>query len=152
MVKSSETLVVPKSQQDIFERGFKAWCENTAENLRRRLDLEIGDPLSPYDLAKHYGVTVWTPNQVPGLAQVSVDYLGSTDGDEWSAVTVMVESDTFIVINSSHSPARQSSDIMHELAHIIRGHKPDQVFIQGGALRDFNDLQEAEAIGWLEHC
>jgi hypothetical protein len=149
MASESETLVVTKSQQDIFERGFKAWCENTSESVRKRLGLDSGAPLPPRLLAEHYGVTVWTPQQVPGLAQVSIDYLGSPEGDEWSAVTVLVDSQTFIVINSSHSPARQSSDIMHELAHIIRGHKPDQVYIQDSiALRDFDDLQEAEA-NWL---
>ncbi|WP_425452756.1 ImmA/IrrE family metallo-endopeptidase [Trinickia dinghuensis] len=30
-------------------------------------------------------------------------------------------------MNSSHSPTRQPSDLMHELAHRIRNHEPEKV-------------------------
>ena len=41
---------------------------------------------------------------------------------------------------------------MHELAHIIRGHKSAQVYFLGDfALRDFDVKQEAEA-DWFAGC
>lgn len=56
------------------------------------------------------------------------------------------------IVNPSHSKARQASNIMHELAHVIRGHKSAQVYLIGEfALRDFDAKQEAEA-DWFAGC
>ncbi|HET9642622.1 MAG TPA: ImmA/IrrE family metallo-endopeptidase [Burkholderiaceae bacterium] len=45
----------------------------------------------------------------------------------WSAVTLIVGDRKVIILNTSHSAARQSSDLMHELAHLIRGHSAQEV-------------------------
>jgi hypothetical protein len=152
MASETNVLAVPKSQEKVFERGFKTWCENTAITVRKRMGLNPPSSLSPYDLAAQIGVTVWTPEEVPNLDAQTRDYLCSHAGDEWSAVTVQFQGKQIIIVNSRHSNARRTSDIMHELAHIVRGHKPVQVFIQDGfALRDFDELQEHEA-NWLAGC
>lgn len=153
MASETNVLAVPKASEKGFERGFKSsWCENTAAGVRKRMGLEPTDVLSPYELAKHLGVTVWTPEDVPGLDPSVMNYLCSSKGDEWSAVTIQILGKQIIIVNSRHSAARKTSDVMHELAHILRGHKPAQVFIQDGfALRDFDDLQENEA-NWFAGC
>lgn len=135
-----------KEKEALFDRGFKAWCENTSETIRGKLGLSPISPLSPFDLASKLGIDVWPLASVPGLAGDCIEYLSSTDGDEWSAVTVVVEGRQIIIINPSHSAARQSSDLMHELAHVIKRHEAGQVIIsESYALRNFDEKQEAEA-------
>lgn len=150
---STNALAVTAEQEKTFERGFKSsWCENTAESIRLRMGLKKNSPLAPRDLASHLGVKVIELEAVPELGVETLEYLGSVDGDEWSAVTVHCAGVEIVVLNPTHSTARQASDLMHELAHIIRGHKPTQMHIQGEfALRDFDPLQEAEA-DWLAGC
>ncbi|HVX58567.1 MAG TPA: ImmA/IrrE family metallo-endopeptidase [Candidatus Saccharimonadales bacterium] len=147
----NDTLAVAKSDLGRFERGFKSWCENTAVVTRKKLGLYPSDPLPPRELAEHMGVKIMNLDEV-GLNPLSVTYLSSAQGDEWSAVTVYVSGKKIIVVNPRHSDARQASNIMHELAHIIRGHEPSKVeHLHGYALRDFNQLQENEA-NWLAAC
>jgi len=75
---------------------------------------------------------------------------------KWSAVTVLTEDDSKIILyNSSHPPTRQESDLMHELAHVICGHEM-RAFDQQRAnfpfiMREFNKSQEDEA-NWLGGC
>ncbi len=148
-MSNDTSILVEKSKAATFERGFKTWCENTSLNIRRKLKLSPTDPLSPQQLAQVLNVIVWTTADVPELAPKTREYLDSSIGDEWSAVTVEAAGKTIIVVNKSHSEARQASDIMHELAHIIRGHEAGKVYIIGShAMRDFNEIQENEA-NWL---
>ncbi len=133
-----------------FERGFKSWCENTAVSIRSRLGLSKFESLDPWLLAQHLKVAILFPSNIPGLTNEVADYLKSSDGDEWSAVTIIYLGITVVVINQNHSVARQSTDIMHELAHLIRAHQPVQHFTNdsGFVIRSFNKSQEDEA-DWL---
>jgi len=74
--------------------------------------------------------------------------------DSWSAITIPGEHNHLIVYNPTHSAARQNSDLMHELAHILLGHKPTKMFMDPKndlALRAHNHAQEEEA-NWLAGC
>lgn len=148
------SLTVSDKQAVRFERGFKSWAENTAVTIRTSLGTKQIDPIIPLHLAKHLGVRVWTPSDVPGLPPASLIYLTSAEGDEWSALAVRIGRKDIVVLNPTHSPARQNSDLTHELAHLIRQHEPAQIVISeetGIGLRTFHDLQEAEA-NWLAGC
>lgn len=137
-------------KESIFERGFKTWCENTSETLRRKLGKRTYEPLCPFDLARALSVEVWHLDSVVGLSSDAKRHLTSEEGDEWSAVTVHIEGRLIAVLNPRHSPVRQSSNLMHELAHVVRDHKPAaMVALEAGfMLRTFDERQEAEA-GWL---
>lgn len=137
-----------------MERGFKSWCENISIRVRQGLELLPSDPLDLWSLAKSLEVEVWIPNQIPGLEQKYLHRLLREDPDSWSAVTISVPGKDLILLNSSHSPARQASDMMHELSHILAGHEPARVDItQDGLLmlNNFNRNQEDEA-RWLSGC
>jgi len=152
MPAESNALAVPKTDEKRFVRGFKAWCENTAVQIRKRHGVEASAPLSARQLAEEMGISIVNLEAVPGLETETVSYLSSAVGDEWSAVTVHCADKQIIIVNPRHSEARQSSNIMHELAHIIRSHKPAQIHTYGElALRDFDELQENEA-NWLAGC
>ena len=141
----------------MFERGFKTWCEKYATDKRKELGLSASAPLDTHALAKHLTVRVWTPTNVPGLRAHSLDVLLRNDGKTpscWSAVTVIVGGRVVVILNSSHSPARQASDLTHELAHRIRGHEAQEVEVLAEGLmllKSYDRLQEDEA-DWLSGC
>ena len=138
----------------MFERGFKTWCEKYSTEIRKTLGLLPTAPLDTRAFAVHLGVRVWTPHDVPGLSAESLKVLLRNDGKTpscWSAVTLVVGSKVLVILNSSHSPARQASDLIHELAHRIRGHEAQEVELtQDGLmlLKSYDKVQEEEA-DWL---
>ena len=137
----------------MFQRGFKTWCEKVSLEIRVELALGQTDPLSPDTFADYLGVRLWTPVNLPRLSPEAQKVL-SEEGDNWSAVTVSYNGVDAIIYNDDHKPRRRSSDIMHELAHVVLGHDPSTVLLsQDGkaALRSFNRQQEEEA-AWLSGC
>ena len=136
-------------------RGFKTKCENISVEIRKKLDLEKFDPLSPEALAEYLGVYLLKPTDIEHLSEQSRIQLLRKDKNSWSAVTISYLGVDIIAYNPTHSKWRHSSDIMHELSHIILGHKPSQiVFLTPDtqiALRDYNQDLEEEAI-WLSGC
>lgn len=141
----------------MFERGFKTWCEKYAASKRADLGLPAHAPLDAFELAKNLGVKVWTPRDIPGLSQESMDVLLRNDGKTpscWSAVTIVVNHRILVILNSSHSPGRQSSDLTHELAHHIRGHKAQEASVSPDGLmmlKSYDKIYEEEA-DWLSGC
>lgn len=138
----------------MFKRGFKAWCERTAIEKRAVFKLKPADPLCPIRLAASLGILVWKPTDVPDLSAEALHVLLQEDPDSWSAVTLRMPESDLIIMNSSHSPARQNSDLMHEIAHILLGHTPTRVDVsedQHLLLRTHDADQEREA-AWLGSC
>lgn len=141
----------------MFERGFKTWCEKYATDARRELGLKPSDPLDPHKLATKLGIRVWTPEQVPGLSAESLQILLRNDGKTpscWSAVTLVVGTRIVVVLNSSHSQGRQSSDLMHELSHRIRGHETHDMEVSPAGLMLLSgyDKKQEEEADWLSGC
>lgn len=135
-------------------RGFKSWCENVSLQLRSELGRKAVDPLEPKVLASHLGVSLLTPSGIGGLSESAKRTLLIDEKDSWFAVMVLTDVNDAIVYNPKHSAARRNSDIMHELAHVIRGHKPSTVVLsQNGrfAMRSYDETQEDEA-AWLSGC
>ena len=133
-----------------MERGFKSRCEEMARSLRVELGLGEYDPLPVDRLASHLDVLVWSIADL-GLSEDDVAQLVEIDPDSWSAITVSTSSAEAIIYNPSHYQSRHSSDVMHELAHLLLGHQPSTVFFAGAeelALRGYNDSAEQEA-NWL---
>ena len=71
----------------------------------------------------------------------------------WSAVSQVSGGKPLVIYNPRRSSGRQSSDIVHELAHIILDHDPAKLIVsQDGAMvmRSYDQKQEEEAdwLGW----
>lgn len=132
----------------MVKRGFKAGCERWAAQYRNELGIGLTEPLCPRALAKHLRVIIWTPEEIPNLPKETLDHLTSTDNGSWSAATLCHGNINLIILNSSHSPARQNSNLMHELAHLICGHKPSRLDIVNDGvmlLQSYDKIQEEEA-------
>lgn len=137
-----------------MERGFKSRCENLALQVRSELKLTKVAPLPPESLAKHLGVQLWSPQDILGLSGEALQQL-SRDKDSWSALTVAFDGVEAVIYNHRHARNRQSSDIMHELSHIILDHKPIEMMLFSKeldiVLRDYDADVEEEA-NWLSGC
>ena len=134
-----------------LERGFKSWAERTAASLRGDLSLSPTEALSPRQLADYLQVELCTPNDIPGLPDRVKRQLLEIDPSGWSAVTLEMRDRTLIIYNPTHSIGRQASDITHELAHIILGHRATTIIVsQDGqtVMRSYDQKQEDEA-NWL---
>lgn len=135
----------------MFERGFKSWCENVALQIRKDLELGPTAPLDPSILAEHLGVKLVAADRIEGLSPQARAVLTGSERGGWSAMTVSFGGQDWVIYNPTHSEARRSSDILHELAHIFIGHTPATVVMSADgalAMRSFNRQQEDEA-SWL---
>ena len=133
-----------------MERGFKSRCEEMSRSLRAELGLDPAAPLPAELLASYLGVFLWSVEDL-GLAPADVTQLVHDDPDSWSAITVSAADRDAIILNPNHRRGRYSSDVMHELAHLLLGHEPSTIFFAGQenlALRGFNKAAEDEA-NWL---
>ena len=134
-----------------LDRGFKSWAERTATSLRGELGLSPNDLLRPLDLATYLETLLWTPHNVPNLPTDVLDQLMQKDPWGWSAVSVVQDGSAVIIYNPRHSPGRQSSDIVHELAHQILGHEPARLIMSHDGsfvMRSYDQKDEDEA-NWL---
>ncbi len=134
-----------------LERGFKAWAERAAAAIRSDLGLTPTAALDPCVLAAHLGVQLMRPDEIEGLPSDICVQLLEADPWGWSAATLELHGTTTVIFNPRKSVGRRSSDIVHELAHLILGHEPARVvFSQDGqmATRTFDPQQEDEA-NWL---
>lgn len=136
-----------------FRRGFKKDADDLASKYRLELSLKDYDPLPAFKLAEHLQLKVICPKQLEGLAKNHLEHLLSEEGaSSWSAVTLGIEKPSLIIYNSAHSPARIESDIMHEAAHVLLGHKMCEIDTSYGIpLRKYDETQEHEA-EWLGAC
>jgi hypothetical protein len=99
--------------------AFKRRCEAIAVDWRYRLGLKAFDPLPAERLLQAIGGTAITPEQLTGLSSEMIHHL--VESDDWSA-GVIRRHPLLILYHPKHSPARQQSNIMHEIAHILLDH------------------------------
>jgi len=108
-----------------MRHGFKSWAEKQAAHYRSQLSLRAYDPLRARALAAFLGVPILEPSEIPGVDPVAISAL--LDAREWSAVCIPRGNGHIVIYHPRHSLARQESDLMHELAHIICEHRPIQL-------------------------
>lgn len=137
-----------------MRRGFKTWAEQQAAEQRRLLGLSAVAPLAAERLAVHHGIEIRSPREVLGMPPQHVEWLLRDGPSDWSALTLQTRRGKLILLNTAHSPARQQSNLMHEIAHVLCGHEATtQVPIVGSpyVLRGFDAELEEEA-AWLGAC
>lgn len=133
----------------MFERGFKTWCEQSSLALRKELRLRGTDPIDPWKLAEHLSIQVKTTLEHKGLSTADRECL---EGDSaWSALTLEVGGKKRIILKASNSPGRKSSDLTHEIAHQLLGHKAvgaGKLIVGHLMVHSFSQIEEDQA-NWL---
>jgi Zn-dependent peptidase ImmA (M78 family) len=109
--------------KSVLKRGFKAEAERLSEKYRAQLGISKFDPMDAFTLADHLEIPVIPVDAFIGdLPEETIAILSDTD--RFSAMWMPnANGDKIIIHNNHHSEKRQQSNIMHELAHIIRCHQ-----------------------------
>jgi hypothetical protein len=136
-----------------MRRGFKSECESLASAIRAELGVDTRVPLDPRALAAHLEIPLRPVSSLAGpTVRPEVDHVMTVGKSVLSAITIFPDwpkRRRVILFNDANSPARQSSDIAHELAHGLLLHEPRHPFVNG--CRDYNRGEEDEA-AWLAGC
>lgn len=133
-----------------LKRGFKANAERLAKEYREKLNIHPCGPLCAFKLAEHLLIKVYKATDFVTSPE-HINLLAGSNGYEceWSALTMVTEAGNRIIIhNNYNSEARQQSDMMHELAHIICKHEhaeQEHTVPLPGGMRSYNPEQEEEA-------
>ena len=134
-----------------LRRGFKSECERIVERIRAATSLSTGDHVSPETLAQHLNIEL-----VPGddlLPLSRFEELRDLQTDAFSACTFSpTEGRPIVVYNPLSSKGRRSSDLAHELAHILLGHELSRVETIGKSTFLSCDPQQEEEATWLAGC
>ncbi len=130
-----------------YRHGFKAEANRWADDLRDEMESPRDAPLCPWKLAKFLNIPIIKLSGLPDCDQKT--YLMSETGKAQFSATVCFDGlSAFILTNDTHAPKRQSSNIAHEIAHVLMRHPPTAPFDMTGArtyLREYED--EAEWLG-----
>jgi Zn-dependent peptidase ImmA (M78 family) len=133
-----------------MRRGFKAEAERLADKLRRDLRLAPTVPLDPVALARHIGAEIRRADTLTKLAKL--EQLEQIQPGAFSACTFTIGDRHVIVYSPLASPGRQSSDITHEVAHIVLEHHVDQVEKVGELTFFTCDPDQEQEANWLAGC
>lgn len=133
-----------------MRRGFKAEAERSALAAREQLGVGPMDPIDPWAYADMLGVIVLSFEDL-GLEQKHVQQLLHKDPESWSGLTLKEGDRHFVLVNPTHTAARQVSTMMHEIAHIVLSHVPKQVDISAAGLMLLSDYpaEQEEEADWL---
>ena len=138
----------------ILKRGFKTKAEEWAKHYRGCLKIHPCAPLCAFKLAEHLEIPIYGATEFPKLPS-EINLLSGANGKDckWSALTMPTNAGNRIIIyNSFHSLARQQSDLMHELAHIICKHerlKAKYDFEIPFGMRNIEEEEQEEEAKWL---
>jgi Zn-dependent peptidase ImmA (M78 family) len=103
---------------------FVQRCESIAVQMRHTLHLRGYDPLPHHRLAKHMNVGVICPQDLPDIDATTIER--AIASSQWYAIAVLTNP-RLIIYHPGRSIVQQSFSIMHELAHIILKHNPEQL-------------------------
>ncbi|MBE3558173.1 MAG: ImmA/IrrE family metallo-endopeptidase [Ktedonobacteraceae bacterium] len=111
------------------------------------------DPLPARRLAQHLKIQVISPADIPGIDESLLQCLLAEDAG-WSALTLPIgEGKHVIIYNPTHAATRYESDVMHELAHLLLGHRPIHFHrLSGGLLVREYRVTDEEAAKYLGGC
>lgn len=127
-----------------LRRGFRAEAERRAKTIRDDLGLKDEDRLDVKVAAEGLGVQVVAADEL--IDPQRLHELERLQAFAFSACTFDIDGAQVIVFNPLRSPPRQSSDIAHELSHIVLNHDLTEFReIAGVPFRTCRADQEEEA-------
>jgi Zn-dependent peptidase ImmA (M78 family) len=132
-------------------RGFKAEAERIATRLRDEMGQQPDAALDPHEVAAHIGIDIRAADDL--VPRSKLETLAELQPDAWSAATFRKpNSSLVVVINPLSSTARTNSDLAHEIAHVVLGHKVGKVERVGSLAFFTCDPTQEEEANWLAGC
>ena len=133
-----------------MRRGFKTEAERRAEAIRKQMGRRLRDPVDAIQIARHLGAEVHPADELNSLAKLQA--LEELQPGAFSACTFSLGDRHVIIYNPLGSPARRQSDVAHEAAHILLGHKVKEVQRIGGLSFFTCDPDEEQEANWQAGC
>jgi Zn-dependent peptidase ImmA (M78 family) len=134
-----------------MKRGFKKIAEDKSSEIRKELGLKPTDFLCAFKVCDYLRIPILDITRL-GMDDANLKNLQGEGKSLWSAATIPLGNNEFAIVhNTLHSDARQQSNLMHEIAHILCGHETENTEKIGplsGLMRSYNPEQEEEA-DWL---
>lgn len=106
-------------------RGFKAAAERQALQVRSELGLAATDRLDIKRLAEHLQVKVISAERLIDISRL--EELERLQAFAFSAVTFEFNGRPYVVANPLRTEERASSDVAHELSHLLLKHELSEV-------------------------
>lgn len=125
-----------------FPYGFKAEAKRRSLDVRRSAGFGDCHPLDSYELARRLGIEIVLLSEIG--PNEHTHHLSKVEPGALSAATVRSGDRTGIWLNDSHPPERQASNLTHEIAHVVLGHKDTPPLNEIGC-RSYHASVEAEA-------
>jgi Zn-dependent peptidase ImmA (M78 family) len=110
--------------------------------VRAKAGFDLYEPLDCFAVANALDIFVYRLSEYGPFDAVS--HLLDVEPDVFSAATVRSGDDTAIVVNDAHSRARVSSNLAHELGHVVLEHQDAPPLNDHGCREHHADV-EAEA-------
>ncbi len=127
-----------------LRRGFRAEAEKHSASIRADLGLEAHEQVDLRLVSEHLGVQVVDADDL--VERARLEELENIQSFAFSACTFEIKGTKVIVVNTLHSQERQTSDIAHELSHLILSHELTEIReISGMPFRTCAPDQEEEA-------
>lgn len=133
-----------------MRRGFKAEAERTAADYRSRIGCDDLDALDIGEMARVLEVEIIPADELVALERLKE--LDEIQPGALSAGTFNVAGRRIVVFNPLNSKGRRRSDLAHELAHIILGHKVRTIESVGELKLLTCDAEQEEEADWLAGC
>ena len=134
-----------------LRRGFKSEAERIARRVRSELGIGVAQPVDPGVLAELLGIEVRAGDElIPRERFMQLDMI---QPGSFSACTLRPSAERVVVVyNPLSAPSRRTSDLAHELAHILLNHRLSRLERLGDvSFLSCDPVQEEEA-GWLSGC
>ena len=134
-----------------LRRGFKAEAERLARDIWSAMSLAPQDKMDAIKLAKHVGCIVRPADALVDIAKLEKLY--RIQKDAFFACTFKLPGDRYaIVFNPLMSDTRRNSDVAHEVAHIVLGHRLSRLERLGDVAFLSCDKQQEDEAAWLSGC
>ena len=134
-----------------LRRGFKSEAERIAQRVRSELNIGAAEMVTPGVLADLLGVEVRSGDDlIPRKRFVELDQIQK---GAFSACTFRPSEDRVVVVyNPLSSERRRTSDLAHELAHILLNHDLSRIEKLGAVTFVACDATQEEEAAWLSGC
>src|SRR5258708_16067919 len=132
-----------------YHGGFKSAANGIAAAVRADVGIGPFDCLDPRALAEWLAIPIVDLSSLEAEAP-AIKHLLYVEIEVFSAATVFAGPRRTIVHNDGHSPARQNSNICHELGHALLHHPRTPAMDDNGCRIWSQNI--ADAATWIGGC
>ncbi len=134
-----------------LRRGFKSEAERVSEGVRAQLQMDPDQSVAPEALAELLHVEIRAGDElIPRERFVDLERL---QPGAFSACTFRPSDDRVVVVfNPLSAKSRRTSDLAHELSHILLDHEMTRVETLGELTFLSCDAVQEEEAAWLSGC